>query len=95
MWEWERNQLFKVQERKKQEGERWPYNLSFFWFFWMCLQVVRCCLEHAASVAKTFLTCDVVVVDIKEPEAMPTGGNQMDNSGRWQLWGEKKKGSLL
>ncbi|PON89270.1 Chaperonin Cpn [Trema orientale] len=30
-------------------------------------KVVRCCLEHAASVAKTFLTSDAVVVDIKEP----------------------------
>lgn len=30
-------------------------------------QVVRCCLENAASVAKTFLTSDAVVVDIKEP----------------------------
>ncbi|PON42223.1 Chaperonin Cpn [Parasponia andersonii] len=29
-------------------------------------KVVRCCLEHAASVAKTFLTSDAVVVDIKE-----------------------------
>ena len=29
-------------------------------------QVVRCCLEHAASVAKTFLTSDVIVVDAKE-----------------------------
>ena len=45
------------------------------------VQVVRCCLEHAASVAKTFLTCDAVVVDIKEPfpfrrktlMPMPTG----------------------
>eukprot|EP00249_Psilotum_nudum_P021718 c28219_g1_i1 orf=157-2016(+) len=44
-------------------------------------KVVRCCLEHAASVAKTFLTSDVVVVDIKEPEPVPTGGNPMDNSG--------------
>ncbi|RRT74242.1 hypothetical protein B296_00013949 [Ensete ventricosum] len=43
-------------------------------------QVVRCCLEHAASVAKTFLTSDVVVVDIKEPEPV-TAGNPMDNSG--------------
>ena len=34
-------------------------------------QVVRCSLQHAASVAKTFLTCDVVVADIKEPEAIP------------------------
>ncbi|KAK6133994.1 hypothetical protein DH2020_032270 [Rehmannia glutinosa] len=30
-------------------------------------KVVRCCLEHAASVAKTFLTADAVVVEIKEP----------------------------
>ncbi|KAJ7553559.1 hypothetical protein O6H91_06G103300 [Diphasiastrum complanatum] len=42
--------------------------------------VVRCCLEHAGSVAKTFLTSDVVVVDIKEPEPIPAG-NPMDNSG--------------
>ncbi|XP_023541180.1 chaperonin 60 subunit beta 4, chloroplastic-like [Cucurbita pepo subsp. pepo] len=34
-------------------------------------KVVRCCLEHAASVAKTFLTSDAVVVDIKEPEPFP------------------------
>ncbi|PKI53163.1 chaperonin 60 subunit beta 4, chloroplastic [Punica granatum] len=31
-------------------------------------KVVRCCLEHAASVAKTVLTSDAVVVDIKEQE---------------------------
>nr|ABR17625.1 unknown [Picea sitchensis]ACN41210.1 unknown [Picea sitchensis] len=43
-------------------------------------KVVRCCLEHAASVAKTFLTSDVVVVDIKEPEPA-TSPNPMDNSG--------------
>lgn len=29
-------------------------------------KVVRCCLEHAASVAKIFLTSDAVVVDIKD-----------------------------
>ncbi|XP_043700964.1 ruBisCO large subunit-binding protein subunit beta, chloroplastic isoform X1 [Telopea speciosissima] len=34
-------------------------------------KVVRCCLEHAASVAKTFLTSDVVIVDIKELHAIP------------------------
>ncbi len=28
-------------------------------------QVVRCALENAASVAKTFLTSDVVVTEIK------------------------------
>ncbi|XP_020244304.1 isoamylase 3, chloroplastic-like isoform X1 [Asparagus officinalis] len=44
------------------------------------IKVVRCCLEHAASVAKTFLTSDVVVVDIKEPEHIPAR-NPMDNSG--------------
>lgn len=36
---------------------------------WM--QVVRCCLEHAASVAKTFLTADAVVVEIKQPYFRP------------------------
>jgi len=45
------------------------------------LQVVRCCLEHAASVAKIFLTSDVVVTEIKETESAPVGGNPMDNSG--------------
>jgi chaperonin GroEL len=44
-------------------------------------QVVRCCLEHAASVAKTFLTSDVVVVEIKEPQPTTPVGNPMDNSG--------------
>lgn len=43
-------------------------------------KVVRCCLEHAASVAKTFLTSDAVVVEIKEPEPV-VAGNPMDNSG--------------
>ncbi|CAN7043622.1 unnamed protein product, partial [Brassica oleracea var. botrytis] len=42
-------------------------------------KVVKCCLEHAASVAKTFLMSDCVVVEIKEPEPVPTG-NPMDNS---------------
>ena len=44
------------------------------------VQVVRCCLEHASSVAKTFLMSDCVVVEIKEPESAPVG-NPMDNSG--------------
>ncbi|GFZ18146.1 chaperonin 60 beta [Actinidia rufa] len=43
-------------------------------------KVVRCCLEHAASVAKTFLMSDCVVVEIKEPEPV-AAGNAMDNSG--------------
>ncbi|GAQ81286.1 rubisco subunit binding-protein beta subunit [Klebsormidium nitens] len=42
-------------------------------------KVVRCCIEHAASVAKTFLTSDVVVTDIKEAET--ASASPMDNSG--------------
>lgn len=43
-------------------------------------KVVRCCLEHAASVARTFLTANAVVVDMKEKEPvrrrkpMPSSG---------------------
>ncbi|KAK3030492.1 hypothetical protein RJ639_038798, partial [Escallonia herrerae] len=48
-------------------------------------KVVRCCLEHASSVAKTFLMSDCVVVEIKEPEPV-AAGNPMDNSGKG-LWG--------
>ena len=45
-------------------------------------KVIRCALENATSVAKTFLTSDVVVVDIPEPEvAAAAGSNPMDNSG--------------
>jgi chaperonin GroEL len=29
-------------------------------------KVVRCCIEHAAVVAKSFLTSDVVIVEAKE-----------------------------
>ncbi|XP_050117147.1 chaperonin 60 subunit beta 4, chloroplastic isoform X2 [Malus sylvestris] len=36
-------------------------------------KVVRCCLENAASVAKTFLTSDAVVVEIKETQPIPRG----------------------
>ncbi|PRW61354.1 ru large subunit-binding subunit chloroplastic isoform A [Chlorella sorokiniana] len=36
-------------------------------------KVIRCALENAASVAKTFLTSDVVVTEIKEPEAAGAG----------------------
>ncbi|KZV25692.1 chaperonin 60 subunit beta 2, chloroplastic [Dorcoceras hygrometricum] len=43
-------------------------------------KVVRCCLEHASSVAKTFLMSDCVVVEIKEPEPV-VAGSPMDNSG--------------
>ncbi|CAN6550362.1 unnamed protein product [Malus baccata var. baccata] len=36
-------------------------------------KVVRCCLENASSVAKTFLTSDAVVVEIKETQPIPRG----------------------
>ena len=41
-------------------------------------KVIRCCLENACSVAKTFLTADVVVTEIPEPEpATPQGSPDM------------------
>ena len=43
-------------------------------------------MEHAASVARTFLTSDAVVVDIKEPEPVDAG-NPMGNSGFYCLLG--------
>jgi hypothetical protein len=65
--------------------EVWLYEESSFLTMMKCpIQVVRCCLEHAASVAKTFLTSDVVVVEIKEAEPAPLA-NPMDNSGTWPL----------
>ena len=36
-------------------------------------KVVRCALENAASVARTFLTSDVVVTEIPEPEPAAAG----------------------
>ena len=45
-------------------------------------KVVRCALENAASVARTFLTSDVVVTTIPEPEAAMGAANPgMD--GEW------------
>jgi chaperonin GroEL len=43
-------------------------------------QVIRCAIENAASVAKTFLTSSVVVVQIPEPEAAAAGAG-MDMGG--------------
>ncbi|CAO2840467.1 unnamed protein product [Amaranthus hypochondriacus] len=34
-------------------------------------KVIRCCLEHAASVAKTFLLSDAVAVEIQEKQPFP------------------------
>eukprot|EP00227_Mantoniella_beaufortii_P013254 CAMPEP_0197592318 /NCGR_PEP_ID=MMETSP1326-20131121/15022_1 /TAXON_ID=1155430 /ORGANISM="Genus nov. species nov., Strain RCC2288" /LENGTH=600 /DNA_ID=CAMNT_0043158005 /DNA_START=43 /DNA_END=1845 /DNA_ORIENTATION=+ len=44
-------------------------------------KVIRCCLENSVSVAKIFLTSDVVVVEIPETEVAVQGGNSMDSSG--------------
>uniref|UniRef100_A0A0D3CH44 Uncharacterized protein n=1 Tax=Brassica oleracea var. oleracea TaxID=109376 RepID=A0A0D3CH44_BRAOL len=48
--------------------------------FFSGVYIHRCCLEHAASVAKTFWMFDCVVVETKEPKMIPAG-NPMDNSG--------------
>ncbi|KAH0909658.1 hypothetical protein HID58_032979 [Brassica napus] len=50
------------------------------------------CLEHAASVAKTFLMSECVVVEIKEPKPV-SAGNSMDNSG-YSYYSESIDGSL-
>eukprot|EP00899_Mesostigma_viride_P000639 jgi/Mesvir1/10576/Mv21792-RA.2 len=42
-------------------------------------KVVRCCIEHAASVARTFLTSDVVVTEIQSSKPAPAMGG--DGSG--------------
>ncbi|XP_010696183.2 ruBisCO large subunit-binding protein subunit beta, chloroplastic isoform X2 [Beta vulgaris subsp. vulgaris] len=44
-------------------------------------KVVRCCLEHAASVAKTFLISDAVAVDIEERQPFPRTPMPMPMSG--------------
>jgi chaperonin GroEL len=44
-------------------------------------KVIRCALENSVSVAKIFLTSDVVVCEIPEFAPMQQGGNAMDNSG--------------
>lgn len=44
-------------------------------------KVIRCALENATSVARTFLTSDVVVTDIKEPEPAAAAGAGMDAMG--------------
>ena len=44
-------------------------------------KVVRCALENAASVARTFLTSDVVVTQIPEPEGAGAGAPGMESMG--------------
>ena len=43
-------------------------------------KVIRCVLENASSVARTFLTADVVITTIPEPEAA-AGAAGMDGMG--------------
>ena len=43
-------------------------------------KVIRCAMENSCSVAKIFLTSDVVVCEIPENEPQ-VAGNPMDNSG--------------
>ncbi|RLN07072.1 ruBisCO large subunit-binding protein subunit beta, chloroplastic-like [Panicum miliaceum] len=57
-------------------------------------KVVRCCLEHAASVAKTFITSDAVVVDIKVPEQAPAA-NPMGGGGSGKYGNKKQCGVRL
>lgn len=47
------------------------------------VQVVRCSLEHAASVAKTVLASDAVVVEIKEQEPIVPRRKPMKTSGNF------------
>jgi chaperonin GroEL len=44
-------------------------------------KVIRCALENAASVARTFLTSDVVVTEIPEPEGVGAGAGGMVGMG--------------
>ena len=44
-------------------------------------KVIRCALENSCSVAKIFLTSDVVVCEIPQEEAAVNGAGAMDNSG--------------
>ena len=46
----------------------------------LCSKVIRCALENACSVAKTFLLADVVVTEIPErnPAAAAAGGGADD-----------------
>ena len=44
-------------------------------------KVIRCALENSCSVAKIFLTSDVVVCELPEDEAPVAGAGAMDNSG--------------
>ncbi|CAG9460522.1 unnamed protein product [Pedinophyceae sp. YPF-701] len=44
-------------------------------------KVIRCCIENASSVARTFLTADVVVTQIPEDEPAAAGADAMGMGG--------------
>jgi chaperonin GroEL len=44
-------------------------------------KVIRCCLENATSVARTFLMADCIVTEIPEPEEAGPGGAGMEMGG--------------
>ncbi|KAK9090867.1 hypothetical protein Sjap_024044 [Stephania japonica] len=54
-------------------------------------KVVRCCIENASSVAKTFITSDLVVIDLIESnptrlrKPMPSSGNIIYPNYKW-IW---------
>lgn len=58
------------------------YYLEFF------LQVVRCCIEHSASVAKAFLTSNAAVIDLVQFDPIPRG-KPMATSGTETLHCQK------
>lgn len=49
--------------------------------FLLCSKVIRCALENACSVAKTFLLADVVVTEIPERNPAAAAGGGADDYG--------------
>lgn len=45
------------------------------------LQVLRVAMLNAASVARTFLTSDVIITEIPQPEGAGAGAGGMDSMG--------------
>ena len=48
---------------------------------WSVLQVLRVAMLNAASVAKVFLTSDVIITEIPQPEGAAQAGAGMDAMG--------------
>ncbi|KAE9595707.1 hypothetical protein Lal_00030846 [Lupinus albus] len=58
-------------------------------------KVVRCCIEHAASVTKAFLTSNAVVVDRMELHPIPRRKRPMTTTSGTQIPGMSKDLSLI